>query len=329
MTVLFTGSEREALQSGAVGNYGETSSGVTNPPSRGATNMTSGAIGTYTCTLSAAATELWARFKSSVDLFGAGSYTYSMVEFRDAADNVLVRLRAAAAVQTLQYWNGSTYVTVTPTIADASNLEFVVHMKKHASAGVVEFYRGTIGGAVSLIATSGPIALTSFGDITKVCFMYQGDRNRTYWGVICNDGAIGPIGWETTTRVPTGNGTDVDGTGDYLSVDELSLDTADFVAFSAAGEHRSFTNSVVTVLNEVQGVGVAGCIRRVDGTGPQSIKPYVKIAGVRYYGTTFALTTSFADYQYIWTVDPATGLEWNYLDAGSATYAEFGWEAVA
>lgn len=55
-------------------------------------------------------------------------------------------------------------------------------------------------------------------------------------------------------------------------------------------------------------------------------RPYVTIAGTRYYGSTVAVPADVAYLVYVWDVNPATGVEW--LPAAITAPIEVGWERV-
>lgn len=125
------------------------------------------------------------------------------------------------------------------------------------------------------------------------------------------------------------NGTDAsDGSGTYTDVNENGLNDATFIELTASGQKRSIKAAARTLSSPAyKGVTVTGRLMVQDLTGPQQAKPYLLISGTRYYGTTFALTTGFVNYQYTWLVNPATTLAWTTSDVNSANL-EWGWEAV-
>lgn len=131
------------------------------------------------------------------------------------------------------------------------------------------------------------------------------------------------------TVVPTSlSSTDTGGTGAVTDFNEIVLNDGTYMELTATGQQRAWLAAARTFTRLIKGVTMSGRILRVDATGPQSVKPYVKIGATRYYGTTYALTTGFLQYQYTWVLNPSTGVAWTTAQANDATL-EFGWEAVA
>lgn len=326
MTVLFMGGEREALvQASGTTTEGNSAGYYDSAVSRGYVTL-EGSGATYLAPFSASSDDVWLHMRRRQYGFSDGS-AQATINFRDASNNVLARLRnISSGNYGLEYWDGSSFVGVpgSPNPGPAGVMHvYDVHIVRHASAGIVEWY---YDGA--LIASATGLNTASYGTMTNIQMVWVVDGGGAISEVVVTD-ADPTIGWKLTTFPPTGDGTDTDGTGTYADVDELVTSTADFIALDTAGQHHSFTKGTHSYLNEISGVAIAAQIRVADGTGPQQIKPYVKIGGTRYYGTTFALTNGFVNYRYVWLQDPSTLADWDYLDVGSDTYMEFGWEAVA
>lgn len=321
MTTLFAGTEREALQQAATGVYSESAGPRRAGYSRAATTCgpQTNSDCRLTCNMDAAVPEAWINFYTG-QFVGA----YFGVEAKDASGNTIARITNGGA---LQYWNGSTFVTA-PGTTFSQVADGVVTMrvcKGAGSAGRVEAYWNE-----NLISDSGPIALTSFGDIAYfdvVGYPLTGlNRHRFFSEVVISDEST--LQWGCFTVPPVADGADTDGAGTVADVNELDLNESTFIALSAAGEKRSFTHDDVNAENYVKAVSVAGRIRRVDDTGPQQIRPYLTIEGTRYYGPTFALTTGFKNYCHSWSLNPATGTDWTTADVDLPEFAQ-GWEAVA
>jgi hypothetical protein len=317
--ILFAGGEREALAQGPVGTYAESAYATATGRAQ-SSNTGTGSY--YDFPFSEAVSEVWLHFGRMYNGFDDG-INQPPIEFRDAGGNVIARLRNVAASQYgLEYWNGAAFVLLGGTKPFAGNVRHIydVRIKKHATDGAIEWYfDGVLMGAAT------GIALSSFGDISYVRCQHNGGTNF-YWSVIASTERT--LDWQLWVAPPTANGTDTDGTGVVGDVNELNLNTATFVELAVAGEKRSFVHTALTTSNFIKGVAVASVARRVDGTGPQQIRPYVIIGGVRYYGTTYALTVSFARYEHVWQLSPASGTDWTTAEVNAAGF-EMGWEAVA
>ena len=325
MTVLFVGSEREALQQNiAAGTYYENNNLLENPYSRGNAGMDGGASTFYECVFSEEVSECWLHYRRRYSGFDDQT-SAPEIQFMDAANNIIAKVAiTSGSTYVLQYWNGAAFVVVGTSMLNAVNTiwEIDINIKKDATTGRVAWYRSGVLHAEAL-----GLNLTSFGDIAKVRLVGRGSTN--YWNqVIATAGDEPTITWNLWTLVPNADGTDTDGIGTYADVDELSMDTNDFIQLDNAGDKHSFLHAAITAEDFIRGVGVAACARRVDGSGPQNIRPYLIIGGVRYYGDTFALTTGFLDYQYIWNLSPATSTDWTTAEVNDPTF-EMGWEAVA
>lgn len=323
MTVLFAGSEREALLQGGPTGYSEvtTASQRRAAYSRAAANTTTG---DYTCPFQAASDEVYLNWRTAADHFGESNGVRA--ELRDASNNVLARVNFTSQVPTAQYWDGSVFqnaVGTAPAELNTTLTQYTLHVKKGAAGtGLVELFVNGV-----LAQTSGPIDLTSYGDMANAKLYYSGSRNRGYVEVVATDDES-TADWGVLTVPPSANGTDTDGTGDVGDVNEVDMNTATYVAFDTAAQKRSFVHSAISVANFVRGVAVAACARRVDDSGPQQIRPYLIVGGNRYYGTTFALSTSFTNYEYVWSQNPDTLTDWTTSDVNDVTL-EMGWEAVA
>ena len=131
---------------------------------------------------------------------------------------------------------------------------------------------------------------------------------------------------------PTANGTDVGftpNTGTNWS--NLTEQVQDFDVSmnsgSGSGTRDCFPiqplSGRVDVSTSVRGVAVR-FFATTDGS--DSVKPYIKIGGTRYYGDTVALISGFYRYvEYIWTTNPATASAWTVSDVDAI---EAGYEVV-
>lgn len=312
MTIYYQGTEEEGLDTGATArtsNFNATYSrnAMQVPLARSKVAMTDG----------------WFRFAAyqGTTIFAVSDVAFTIYNLAGTA--VIRALMITTNSFKIQYWSGAAWVdsgvTGVPGYWNSLN-EYVVHVKPGA-AGVssIEVWSdGTRYGAASP-------ALTAFSDVS----FWQGSQPRgtcSYSEIIIADENL--LLWNVKTAPPTADGTDVDGTGAVGNVNEITLSDATYIEFTTAGQKRSFTAAARTLGRNIKAVSVSGRLMRVDATGPQQAKPYLLISGTRYYGTTFALTTSFLPYNYTWALNPSTGLAWTAADANAATL-QSGWEMVA
>lgn len=321
--IQFIGTEREALaQNAGAGTYSEdTSAGYFNTPKSRADSSVQGSGGYYDVPMTTAGGEAWLHYCNRYSGFN-DSVSQPLVQFMDASNNVIAKMVENGSSYELQYYNGSGYTSTGsgPNPASVMNT-FDIHVLKGSGTAVIEWWMN--GGLIRSVTGA---TLTGFGNIAKVRLQWFNDGNDHFSEVALTD-TIRTAGWNVTTRPPTGAGGDTAGTGAYTDVNEINLDQSAFIQLGTAGDQRSFVRAASSLVNSIKGFTVAGNIRRVDATGPQQIKPYLKISGTRYYGTTFALTTTFANYQYTWELNPATGVAFTVSEA-NGTGIEYGWEAV-
>lgn len=123
-------------------------------------------------------------------------------------------------------------------------------------------------------------------------------------------------------------------TWDFVGADTPSeaVDTPDgdtsYIHSDTFGDIQLFTKDPLsecplgpTVIQEV----IQEIVARKDNSDPRSIVPVLKIGGNIYIGATFTLTTSYQTFDYVWSVNPATGLAWTLAEVNSL---EFGVEVT-
>lgn len=259
----------------------------------------------------------------------AGAAEY--LKFLDSSKVGWLRVRMPTTVGTLvaEVWNGATWNSVGSGSIAMSGIQ-----NKHANCLVTGI--GTSGGAIRMQFDG----VTVF-DLTGLDFTGFAGIRYVRWGCLGTDsgrsdlsqfqlGTETMVGRNSKTVAANSNGTDAtDGSGTYTDVNETGLNDGTFIELTAVGHKRSVKAAARTLAKPTcKGVTVNGRLMVVDGTGPQQVKPYLLIGGVRYYGTTFALTTGFKSYSYTWDQNPATAAPWTMSDVNSANL-EWGWEAVA
>lgn len=261
--------------------------------------------------------------------FSVGTAEY--IKFYDSSHVAWLRVRMPTTVGTMvaEMWNGSAWTVLGSGSIDQSQIK-----NTHCNCYVKGV--GTAAGSIRLQYNG----VTVF-DLTGQNFAGFADLRYVRWSAIGTDssrhdasqfqiGSETAVGRNSKTVAANANGTDAtDGSGTYTDVNETGLNDSTFIELTAAGQKRSIKAAARTLAQPTcKGVTVTGRLMRVDATGPQQAKPYLLIGGTRYYGTTFALTTGFINYQYTWLVNPATAAAWTMSDINAATL-EWGWEAVA
>ena len=243
--------------------------------------------------------------------------------FLDSSGNQFVRLNVpSSGTFQMQYWNGAAWTNIGSSWAWANNTRYTLDIKitLGVSGGVEVYWNNSL-------QTSGSASLTAYANLRSFRLLTHATGGGAHWSQV-QIADVSTLNHNVFTFTPSTAGTDTDGTGAIGDVTETVTNDATYVEFTAAGNKRSGKTAARSLTGTVKSVSVTGRLMRVDATGPQRAKPYVLIGGTRYYGTTFTLTTAFADYFYVWETNPATGLAWTTSDVNDANL-EVGWEAVA
>lgn len=233
-----------------------------------------------------------------------------------------------SGVYLIEQWSGSVWNTLsTLTLTPASSLWTFNVGGLGTSSGTITVHRG----GVLLYAVAGQ-NFTGIANLRYARFSCLGnDSTRSTWTEQCiaNHNLVNN---RLKTVRATSNGTDAtDGSGSYTDINENGQafnNDSSYIELTSATQHRSFKAGARTLAFPTsKGCSIGFRAMKMDLTGPQNIKPYLLISGTRYYGTTFALTIGWLNYQYVWTVNPATSSAWTMSDINSAGL-EWGLEAV-
>lgn len=265
---------------------------------------------------------IWFHAQWRTDNAGTGQ---AAAIFLDSSGNQFLRLNVPSnGTFQMQYWNGTAWTNIGSSWAWAINTRYILDIKITLGvSGGVEVYWN------NALRTSGSASLTAYANLRSIRLQAHatGVGAGAHWSQI-QIADVSTLNHNVFTMTPSTAGTDTDGTGTNADITETTLSDATYVEFTTAGQKRSGKTTARSLTGTVKAVCVTGRLMRVDATGPQKARPYVLIGGTRYYGTTFALTTGFAEYFYVWETNPATGLAWTTADVNDANL-EIGWEAVA
>lgn len=324
MTIYFQGTERETYQVVAgTGNAIEsTTAGTFNATFCRASLTITGTAYAQRDFQTSVTSELWFHAQWRTNNAGTGQ---PVLIFLDSGGNQFLRLNVPSnSTFQMQYWNGAAWTNIGASWAWANNTLYTLDIKitLGASGGVEIYWNNSL-------QTSGSAALNAYANLRSFRLLSNatGAGVNVYWSQM-QIADVSTLNHNIPTFVPSTAGTDTGGTGTNADITETVTSDATFVEFTTAGQKRSGKNAARTYTGTVKGVTVSGRLMRVDATGPQQAKPYVLIGGTRYYGTTYALTTAFADYSYTWQTNPATGVAWLVSEINDANL-EIGWEAVA
>lgn len=276
----------------------------------------------------------WRMRNNSDWVSGVHNFSWS----NDAGIEVLRVRNTNTNTLQLQYWNGSTWVGIGAAQVVTADLVIRAHM---VYSGL-----GTSSGSISLVyinLTSGlPVATWSATglDLTACTNISRHNLFRTSLGTMSVGEYVSSGNEDLSASVchtVVGNATGSDNTGatgtfaafDEGAANQNSVDDADFLQLSSVGSRYSFTAPARDFAGRTVRTLCISYRARRGSSGPQTIRPYIKIGGTRYYAADQVLTTNFTSgYQAFWDVNPATGLMWTAAEAQAASL-EFGFEAAA
>lgn len=195
--------------------------------------------------------------------------------------------------------------------------------------GVTLLEPSTFGSASNLDA----FALIGLGGATTTLFDDLNINNYQGTGHTGNNAIPAPTFYgDSTVRtlIPDGNGTysqltgsDGNSTDNYLLVDELTLNNADYVEGGTVGLKDTYQFGNLPVgAGTVTGVQVVATARSTEPAG-KKLKFSGRSNTQDFSSAAKTLTTTFADYSNLYEVNPTTGLPWTDAEINSA---EFGVE---
>lgn len=243
------------------------------------------------------------------------------LEAADGTPLVRVIFNTGDATGTMIYWNGTTWVGLGKVpISNSSLLTYDIHYRNTAT-GRIAFYVGS-----SLIAQA-----TGDFSALKDAARFRANNNNNFWmalsQVVVADEPT--LGFKLAYRQPTGAGVHTAWAGTFAEVNaQIPTDTVN-ISSNTADQRESFTKALFTVPNgmEVKTVGATARTRRGE-TGPQKISMSLRFGSTDYDSPAKDVGVDMRPIQAFWDVNPATGLKWVNVDAGSIT-VEFGVKAVA
>lgn len=324
MTILFAGSELESFITS--GSPAEATTAGTFDSTYARASIRIPTVGTdYVETLPwTARSDLYYSFNWRQA--GAGSVG-TMVQFYNNSGTPVFRIQHTSALTMQgQYWDGAAWQNIGSTYALAGSRERVdIEIVGGASGS----FRLSVENTLRL---SGSASMTQVANLTKARHFGNSSSgtasNQTHISAVMAATEVTTT-WLLESKPPTSAGTDTDGTGNYLNIDETTLSDADVIALASTGNKQSMKTGARTLASGFIPKGVTVTARAKCGaTGPQSLKLYLLISGTRYYSSTIALTTSMAAYEYTWDLNPSTGVAWTSAQASDANL-EWGYEAAA
>lgn len=250
--------------------------------------------------------------------------------FYDGADAEMLRIQVAGGtIASMLYWDGTAWVALSPaTFLYGRGIYYRFDFRILMGDGATTPDRVEVWIDELLVIVREEIGfLKANFNGTRYYRGWHANRGSTHSQIIISDESM--LNWHSLTVPPTGEGTDAtDGVGAYTTVNELVTNNANFVAFSAAGQKRSFVSTARTLSEEIRGVTVAGRLRKADESSPDTVRPYLIVGVTRYYGDNKTLTVGYLNFRHTWDLNPATAAAWTPGEVNDASL-EWGWEVVA
>ena len=199
----------------------------------------------------------------------------------------------------------------------------------NSGTGRYDIHIDTIGGAVELYIDGNLVAqwtgtftgVTSIGGVSwktggNVASPYGCE---IYWAFMADEDTR-PI--FITESYPTANGAVQGWAGDETMIDGYVIDDGNVIISNTAEQTSVFVTgdlpSAYAAGYSVMAFGVVARARALGVGGPRSLAVAARSGTTIGNGDTKALTTGFAPYQSLITLDPNTGAAWTYASINAA-----------
>lgn len=284
----------------AIQNNGSTAQGTAMYKSAPFINPTTGAATNLT--------DAWLHFDFYNDNKNA---TFSILEVLNSVGTPVVRVAEIAGTANTfraEYWNGSAWVSGSPTFQTAipQIVTFDVHMVAGAG-GSLDFYinQSLVGGVSGLNA-----AVTNFSSL-QLC----GSGNHAFSQVLVSDAST--INAKVATLTPNANSaTNTAWANDYNNIVKTGYNDATLISSTVLNDAESYGAVDVALPTGQHFVSSVwfGIRARLNSSAPANIKPLMRIGSTNYNGGyNFANlnSASFANSIAAFPVDPSTSAAWS------------------
>lgn len=241
--------------------------------------------------------ELWVHYYVSCD-----SRTSDYLALMDGSTAVF-KMHTASGTMRLSYLSApATWTQVGSAFTVPDNCYLDIYFKSGAS-GEVGVY---VNGVEQMTASA---SMTFAEDVTKARWTYV---DNVYHNISAIAVAEEPtIGWRVNQGYPSGNGANTAWTGDYTSVDEAALSTADYIYSGTANQVETFTHTLVAAMTGYvpRAVAVAARSRR-GSSGPQSLQLALRSGSTDYFSSSHSPGLGFGAEVNVWNTNPDTSADW-------------------
>ena len=293
MAFLFLGGGLDSLNNSS-GSVTEQTTGMDASFSRCQTNI-SGSTDYAETPAWTAVQELWLHFYLDENL-----YASEIVHWMDGTD-VVLKLQIASGNYRLYYLSAlATWTQLGSDVPVSSGAHyFDIYFKSGASGAAGFYYDG-----VEKWTSSGSYTYST--DVTSVRFQ-RGSHDLEVSQVAVREAST--IGGRVMQGYMSGAGATTAWTGDYTSVDEATLNEADYIYSGTADQVETFAQTLVGATTGYVPVAVSVSARAKRGaTGPQNVQLALRSGSTNYFSATKALGLGYTAVQNIWETNPDTGL---------------------
>lgn len=308
MTILFMGSDLTAMDNTASTVYEVSTASV---PFTGLGLRVGGGSGESAETVAwAAQQDVWLHFTLDNDILDSIAGNIDIAYFMNGADAAYKLHRDSSKNFKVSYLSApATYTQVGTNFTLPDAIGYLdINIVTGASGSATVYLDG-----VERMPT-GSASMTYSTDITSV--QYLGGGLIVVGGVVV---ATEPtIGWRLGRLAPLAAGASTAWTGDYTSIDETTLNEADYIYSGTANQVETFTITLTpTITGYVpRAVAVSARARR-GASGPANLQLALRSGSTDYFSSSKSLGLGFSANLNIWETNPDTSADWTSAQLSS------------
>lgn len=261
-------------------------------------------------------TEIWVQWEAYYTGAVASSTIFALTN--SSGQDVLIIKTSVGGNLTIQYWNGSSFVTLGSSYTNTTGqlIKYTVHATAGLS-GAIDIYKGN---SIYISLSGLNAAVDNFAQ-----FRLTGQATSAYISqVLAADYDLRDCKFMQT--LADGDGADTDGTGSYTDINETILDESTAIVLPAVSNKKTFTKSSTTVpAGYVISCMTVAARGRVSGGTVTDGKLVVRSGGVDYDSGSKSFNGGYEPRGHYLDNDPATGVPFTGAGYNSA---EFGIKAA-
>ncbi len=253
------------------------------------------------------------------------------IDFKDSAGTQTqyrIEMQADGRWKFYKY-DGTNFVligTTTNPIVVSSLAKIDIHIVRDATVGAVTILKD--GGTELSVSNTDTSTPSPVGKVRFIGLAGAGNEMYISQVIIANVDLKAYVLW---TKPPTGDGTHTSWVGDYTTVDENVLNSADFAETNSTGQLQTYTGANVPSAYStylVKGFGVSAHMSNDSGSAVNDNQFVLRINNTDYTTTNLGIVKdgTIQQKQYIWETNPNTGTAFTTTDIGSTI--EFGHKSV-